>query len=453
MNWEELLCSQRPGDKVKNVSPSTVTRSEFEVDFDRIIFSQPFRHLQDKTQVFPLPEMDFVHTRLTHSLEVSSVGRSLGKNVGAALIEQNIGIGEHSPFDIAAIVGAASLAHDVGNPPFGHAGEDAISDFFINNPKALKIKEHLTPGQWHDLISFEGNAQGFRLLTRNRQQGLKLTKATLGAFTKYPRPSLIDDKEHWRKSQKKYGFFQSEIEEFTEVAGSLGLTKLSEHEAIWARHPLAYLVEAADDICYHIIDLEDGFGLGLVTYNETRDFLAAILQDRYKPEKLAEIPGKKEQIGVLRAVAIQVLVEQVTKTFISNHDQILNGEFDRALTGEIAATQALKDIVDISVDRIYRSRQVLEREAAGYEVINGLLEPFIEAVYQKHHSNIGFSGRLKSIYRLLPEHVTYALEYQCSSVYDSVLTVTDFISGLTDSTAIAIFGTIKGANMQGSRIG
>ena len=451
MNWRELLASERFGDKQKNSSQPM--RSEFEVDFDRIIFSQPFRRLQDKTQVFPLPEMDFVHTRLTHSLEVSSVGRSLGKNIAVQIIENNPDLNDITPHDFGAITGAASLAHDVGNPPFGHSGEEAISDFFRSNPKGSKIKDELSDAEWNDLTKFEGNAQGFRLLIRNNLQGLKITKATLVAFTKYPRPSLVVNEDKARKSQKKYGYFQSEKEEFSELADTLGLISLSNADNIWCRHPLAFLVEAADDICYNIIDLEDGFGLGLVSYKDAEGFLANILQDRFMPEKLNGIPGDKEKIGVLRAVTIQVLVEQVTKIFLENEVDILSGQFDTALTGKIPAAAALDKISDFSIENIYRSRQVLEKEAAGFEVISGLLETFLEAVFLKFYSTESYTGKHQSIYRLLPEYTKFKLEEKEKSAYENVLIVTDFISGLTDSSALSIFRTIKGIAFQGSRRG
>ncbi len=448
MNWKELLSQERFGAKKKNAG--SPFRSEFEVDFDRLIFSQPFRRLQDKTQVFPLPEQDFVHTRLTHSLEVSSVGRSLGKNAGAVILERHPDLDTITPYDFGAITGAASLAHDVGNPPFGHAGEAAISDFFDTHEVGRRIRDSVTDSEWHDLTRFEGNAQGFRLLIRNNLQGLNITKATLGAFTKYPRPSFVEKKAPNRKSQKKYGFFQSEKKEFEELAETLQLRSLTE-DSTWCRHPLAFLVEAADDICYNIIDLEDGFGLGLVTYDEAEQFLAQILQDRFQPEKLKSIPGKQEKIGVLRAVAIQVLVQQSTDAFLENEKAILSGAFDKALTDNIPATPALNAISAFSVDRIYRSRQVLEKEAAGFEVISGLLESFAEAVFLKLHSKNSFSHKHKSIYRLLPDYTKYKLEEKPLSVYESMLLVTDFISGLTDSTALSIFRTIKGIAFQGNR--
>ena len=254
MNWESLLSSGRLGQKaIANTAPS---RSAFEQDYDRIIFSHPFRRLQDKTQVHPLPEHDFVHTRLTHSLEVSSVGRSLGKRVGEVLIQRHPELSKnYTLFDFGAIVAAASLAHDLGNPPFGHAGEDAISDFFITHSLGQSFADRVSKSEWEELMKFEGNAQGFRILNK-KEYGLKLTYATLGAFTKYPCPALFEERNKSKKSQKKFGYFQSERKVFTEVADELELQKVATD--VWTRHPLTFLVEAADDICYSIIDLEDG---------------------------------------------------------------------------------------------------------------------------------------------------------------------------------------------------
>lgn len=421
-------------------------RSDFEIDYDRIIFSAPFRNLQDKTQVFPLPDQDFVHTRLTHSLEVSSVGKSLGKNVGAAVIEKYPELAHLTPYDFGAVVGAAALAHDVGNPPFGHSGEQAISDYFLHNEKAQKIKAKVSAEEWHDLIRFEGNAQGFRLLTKNQKQGLRLTFATLAAFSKYPCSSSLTTRDEERKSQKKYGYFKAEEPSFVEVATQLGLTKLSATEEAYARHPLAFLVEAADDICYSIIDLEDGFGLGLVTFEETRNFLAEILGDHYYPEKLENIASDKEKIGVLRAVAINTLIHQTSQAYMKHEQEILNGAFDKALTDLIPATPTLEKLSTFSIKRIYQSRQVLEKEAAGYEIIDGLLEAFIEAVFCKFYDKDKYSGRHKSVYRLLPSEVQFKLGW-ASSPYESVLEITDYISGMTDSSAVKQFRIMKGISL------
>ncbi|UXX80924.1 deoxyguanosinetriphosphate triphosphohydrolase [Reichenbachiella carrageenanivorans] len=445
MNWKKLMSSARFGDS-KEDKKANPLRSDFEIDYDRIIFSAPFRNLQDKTQVFPLPDQDFVHTRLTHSLEVSSVGKSLGKNVGAAVIEKYPELSHLTPYDFGAVVGAAALAHDVGNPPFGHSGEQAISDYFLHNEKAQKIKTKVSSEEWHDLIRFEGNAQGFRLLTKNQKQGIRLTFATLAAFSKYPCSSSLTTRDNDRKSQKKHGYFRAEESAFVEVASQLGLTKLSTSEEAYARHPLAFLVEAADDICYSIIDLEDGFGLGLVTFEETRDFLAEILGDNYYPEKLDNIASDKEKIGVLRAVAINTLIYQTSQAYMKHEGEILNGEFDKALTDLIPTTPTLKKLSDFSIKRIYQSRQVLEKEAAGYEIIDGLLEAFIEAVFCKFYNKNKYSGRHKSVYRLLPSEVQFKLDW-ASSPYESVLEITDYISGMTDSSAVKQFRIMKGISL------
>ncbi|MEP1779131.1 deoxyguanosinetriphosphate triphosphohydrolase [Reichenbachiella sp.] len=445
MNWKNLMSSARLGDPKgsKNANP---LRSDFEIDYDRIIFSRPFRNLQDKTQVFPLPDQDFVHTRLTHSLEVSSVGKSLGKNVGATVIEKNPELGHLSPHDFGAVVGAAALAHDVGNPPFGHSGEQAISDYFLFSDKARKIKATVSDQEWDDLTRFEGNAQGFRLLTKNQKQGLRLTYATLAAFTKYPCSSSLSAREKSRKSQKKYGYFQADESSFSEMAEHLGLMALSKKELVFARHPLAFLVEAADDICYSIIDLEDSFGLGLVTFEETRDFLAEILGDSYYPDKLENIASDKEKIGVLRAVAINTLVHQASQVFMANEKDILGGKFDQALTDLIHAAPTLEKLGSFSVKRIYQSRQVLEKEAAGFEIIDGLLTAFMEATFCKFYAKERYSGRHRSFYRLLPVDVQFKLDW-AKSPYESALEITDYISGMTDSSAVKQFKILTGINL------
>ncbi|MCL4144262.1 UNVERIFIED_CONTAM: hypothetical protein GTU68_063120 [Idotea baltica] len=250
MNWKQLLSEQRAGE---NKSERKGQRSKFEQDYDRIIFSHPFRMLQDKTQVFPLPKQDFVHTRLTHSLEVASVGRSLGKLAGEQILDKHPEIKEdgYTSMDFGAIVSAASLMHDMGNPPFGHAGESAISGYFQKNQTEEVIRPKVSDKEWSDLINFEGNAQGFRLVNKQNYQGLKLTYATLGAFTKYPCESDLSNRDSQRKSQKKYGFLQSNKSVFEELVLEMDLVNLgNQTDAVWCRHPLAFLVEAADDICY-----------------------------------------------------------------------------------------------------------------------------------------------------------------------------------------------------------
>ncbi len=453
MNWLQLLSYQRTGEKEVKPQNESQLRSAFEVDYDRIIFSHPFRRLQDKTQVFPMPEHDFVHTRLTHSLEVSSVGRSLGKSVGERLIEKHsdLSASHFTAFDFGAIVAAAALAHDIGNPPFGHSGEDAISDFFINNKKGQSFQDKVHEKEWSDLTNFEGNAQGFRILNRRGPHGLKLTFASLAAFTKYPRESLIETVDKERKSQKKYGFFQSEQAIFAELAKTNGLQKLSENEAIWCRHPLAFLVEAADDICYNIIDFEDGCRLGLVTFDQTRDLLSEIIGDRYDEEKLDKIIGHDEKIAVLRAMAIGKLVNEVSDLFMEQESYLLEGSFDKALTAEIPSSIALKKIEKLSIQKIYRCEQVMEREAAGFRVIDSLLEIFSVAAFNKVFSPNQFSGKERSIVRLLPEEYSYVMDQPGISAYEVLLVITDFISGLTDSHALSIYRKINGISVPGSK--
>ena len=443
-NWFQLLSARRPGEKTFTFNPS---RSAFEQDFDRIVFSSPFRMLQDKTQVFPLPKHDFVHTRLTHSLEVSSVGRSLGKRVGEIIVQRHQELSKYgiTPNDFGAIVSAASLAHDLGNPPFGHSGEAAISDFFKSNNKGAFIKELLTLDEWHDLISFEGNAQGFRILNKNQYQGLRLTFATLAAFTKYPRNSSLQNPDKNRKSQKKFGYFQTEKEIFHELANETGLHSLTPDQTLWARHPLAFLVEAADDICYHIIDLEDGCNTGLIPFFVYKDLLGAIIGEKFNPAKLEKIPSTREKTGALRAMAIGVLIEQCVQVFLDTEKDILEGNFDRALTEVINANPILKDIISLSIEQIYRSVSVIETEVAGFEVLDGLLSAYIPAVYAGAIKKDG-KARDKTMIRMMPEDIRLALSEE-TDLYLSLRLCLDFISSLTDSHALTLFRRIKGISL------
>ncbi len=448
--WENRLSGKRMGDQ-KAATPDP-TRSPFEQDFDRIIFSYPFRRLQDKTQVHPLPEHDFVHTRLTHSLEVSSVGRSLGKLAGYEILERYPKLKEHFTFnDIGAIVAAASLAHDIGNPPFGHSGETAISEFFSTHPQGKAIQPLITPEEWQDLIHFEGNAQGFRMLNRPQYQGLRLTYATLAAFTKYPREAALKNAQPDKASQKKYGYFQSEKHLFQSLAREINLPSIPGQEGAWSRHPLAFLVEAADDICYHIIDLEDGHRLGLINFKDTCELLAAVLGKDFKPEKLKPIYGNNEKIGMLRAVVINHLTREVANLFLDNEQDILSGAFDHALTNVLPSAGAMRAIKNISIEKIYRSRAVTETEAAGYEVVPGLLEVFIPALLRDYINKEGKTSRDKILKRIIPEETLYTLETGSEpSAYEVVRSGLDFISGMTDRFAVSLFKKIKGISIPGT---
>jgi dGTPase len=438
MIWEKLLSIKR--DKGKSSTESI--RTSFEQDFDRIIFSHPFRKLQDKTQVHPLPEQDFVHTRLTHSLEVSSVARSLGREVG------NIITGRHtslltqiSGFDFGAITAAAALAHDLGNPPFGHTGEEALSDFFINHGMGQSIQKLVSEAAWSDLIRFEGNAQGLRILY-SQQYGLNLTQATRGAFIKYPCP-VLKTPDLRRKSQKKFGVFQSELAEFRLLSVELGLKEIATDSFL--RHPLAFLVEAADDICYSIIDLEDGCRLGLISLEQMTELVAPILGKALDPEKLSRCSGLNEKLSILRAMTIGELIRDCAGLFSDVELQILNGDFDKALTDSGNYAEALKDIQKVSVERIYRARHVTEIEAAGFQILPGLMEIFSEAALDKISGKN--SGSSKIVFRLLPEDVRSEINQHQSDVYLVLRAVIDFISGLTDRHAVALYRKLKGISI------
>lgn len=446
MKWIDLM---QPVRQKSGAIDHEDIRSAFERDYDRIIFSGAFRRLQDKTQVHPMPKYDFVHNRLTHSLEVSSVARSLGKKVGHTVIARSPDLAEagFTYHDLGAVVAAAALAHDVGNPPFGHSGEAGISDYFKSSSLKAELLEHLTENEWADLTNFEGNAQGFRILTQ-LNGGLRLTYPVLAAFTKYPHPAYFSNRDKSRKSHKKYGYFQSEATLFGDMAERLQLLKYKDTAGVYMRHPLAFLVEAADDICYSIIDLEDGHQLGLVSYKQTEELLAAILKDGFQPEKLQKMKGDAERVGVLRALVINKLVEESAEVFLAHEDEILSGEFDTALTEIIDSNSTLEEISKISVQRIYRSQQVLQREAAGFEVLDGIMEAFTKAVYFNFEAPDRTTSRHKNIIRLLP------VEYQANlksaeTLYQRLLIITDFVSGMTDSAALNFFQTIKGISLPG----
>ena len=436
MNWKTLLSADRPGQKSTS---SESYRSAFEQDYDRIIFSHPFRRLQDKTQVHPLPEHDFVHTRLTHSLEVSSVGRSLGKRVGEVILERHPTLSPtFSLFDFGAIVAAASLAHDLGNPPFGHAGEDALSDYFL---ETTSLRNSVSEAEWNDLINFEGNAQGFRILNQHAY-GMKLTAATLGAFTKYPCPAHFPDRNKSKKSQKKYGYFQSEKEIFTNLAAQLELIPAS--QAAWVRHPLAFLVEAADDICYSIIDLEDGCRLGLVSFDDTVELLVPILKEKLDRKKLAGDEGLNKKLGTLRAMSIGELIDACTAIFLAHEKEITEGKFDDALIDLCEFKDALKKIKEISIQKIYRARQVVEIEASGHEVLPGLLHEFVRAsdfLWKKERSR-----KYNNLALLFPPEISKAIAAS-DEAYGRLRHVIDFISGLTDRHALSLYRKIKGISM------
>jgi len=444
MNWEQLLSLKRQGDKGKRLRiEQDDTRLGFEVDYDRIIFSAAFRSLQDKTQVIPLSKTDFVHTRLTHSLEVSVVGRSLGRLVGKKIIEKYPHLKEVHGFhmnDFGAIVAAASLAHDIGNPPFGHSGEKAIGEYFsIGNGQ--KFKDKLTEKEWQDLIDFEGNANGFSVLTSDRpgiEGGLRISYATLGAFMKYPKESL-PKKPTKNICDKKYGFFQSDKKFFQEVATDLGLISNKNGDDIgFERHPLAYLVEAADDICYTIIDFEDGINLGLVSEDFALEYLIKLVKDSIDVDKYKTLTTKEDRISYLRALAIGSLINDAVRVFLENEEDILRGKFPYALTDKSKYKAQMDDIIKLSVKNIYQSREVIEKELVGYQIIQTLLDKFITAFNNK------FEGKTSSYDGLLLKMLPEKFIEEKENLYNRLLHICHYVSLLTDGNALEIYKTING---------
>lgn len=443
MNWEQLLSLKRHGDTNKRLrQEQDETRLGFEVDYDRIVFSQEFRSLQDKTQVIPLSETDFVHTRLTHSLEVSVVGRSLGRQVGQKILEKYPhlqSIYGYQANDFGAIVATAALAHDIGNPPFGHSGEKSIGEFFKTGA-GKTYKDQLTDKEYQDLCDFEGNANGFKILTQSRagrEGGLRLSYATLGAFTKYPKESLPKKPTH-HIADKKYGVFQSDKEAFADVAKELGLTKRSDKHLSFSRHPLAYLVEAADDICYTIIDFEDGINLGLIPEEYALEYLSKVIRDNIKPENYYALSNKEDRVGYLRALAIGALINDAVAIFMKNEDAILNGNFDCALLDKSKYEAQIRDIIKISIENIYQSEEVIDKEIAGYQIINKLLTVYTNAV------NNSFNGTASNYDALILQSLPKTIDFSHSSLYQRLLAVCHYVSLLSDSKAIQNFKKIEG---------
>ncbi|SEA40464.1 deoxyguanosinetriphosphate triphosphohydrolase [Bizionia paragorgiae] len=446
MTWEELLSLKRFGDTNKRLrKEQDETRLGFEVDYDRIIFSSEFRSLQDKTQVIPLSQTDFAHTRLTHSLEVSVVGRSLGRSVGKKILEKHphlYSVLGYQANDFGAIVAAAALAHDIGNPPFGHSGEKAIGEYFISG-NGKHFKSELTAKEYEDLCRFEGNANGFKILTQSREGregGLRLSYATLGAFTKYPKESL-PQKPTSHIADKKYGVFQSELSEFKAIAKELGLNKRSDDAISYARHPLAYLVEAADDICYTIIDFEDGINLGLIQEEFALEYLIKLVKDSINSEKYYQLTNTHDRISYLRALAIGRLINEAVDIFMTHEDAILKGEFGSSLLDKSKYDAQINDIIKISIDNIYQSTEVVDKEIAGYEIIKTLLDTYIAAV------NNCYNNTASNYDKLILKGFPKTIKMDQDSLYDRLISVSHYVSLLSDSQAILSYKKIKGFSL------
>jgi len=449
MNWPQLLCPGRLGESKPAVSDPA--RSPYTIDSDRIVFSSAFRRLQDKTQVFPLADNDYVRTRLTHSLEVASVARSLGARVGAAIVEKYGLAPDFHASDFGAIVSAAALAHDLGNPPFGHSGEDAISHWFTHSNVAKTSHAELNAAQLEDLKHFEGNAQGFRVISRLQMPdnpGLRLTCATLGAFTKYPIESIIGSKRFPGISAKKFGFFQAERPFFEEVASRTGLIKREAPGAWWCRHPLAFLVEAADDICYRLVDYEDGFRLKHLSYEEVLESFIKVTNVEKNRGSAARMEDEKDRIAFLRARAIGTAIEQAAETFLAHEEAILAGTFEQELLDLIPAAEALQAIKERSVATIYATQQGVEIEAAGYEVLGGLLDIFYDAVDDvARKGKKDATKRSVKLLSLIPKQFLGLDRLPSTNTYERLIKLTDFVSGMTDSYAVSLYQKVRGISL------
>lgn len=442
MNWHQLLSTKRTGQEDKK-DCFQHDRTQFQRDFDRLVFSSPFRRLQDKTQVFPLPGSVFVHNRLTHSLEVASVGRSLGNNVARKLIDSNEGPAELIE-EIGSVVAAACLAHDLGNPPFGHSGEEAIAHYFKHGEGA-KYRDRLTQEQWNDLIRFEGNANALRILTHafhgRRKGGFALTYSTVASVVKYPYSSS-------HQGLKKFGFFQLEKATYHSIAKELGIRCVDEAEGVFARHPLVYLVEAADDICYQVMDIEDAHKLHILSYDQTESLLMSFFhptEDALTIEKVhqdfREVTDLNERIGSLRARVIGKLVGCCTAIFWENRGVILNGEFEKSLIDHLPHHQykAMEDCKSVAKSMIYKHQSVVEIEIAGFKILGTLLHEFIEAVQNpsQYYS--------KLLLPFIPQQ--FRIDNDASD-YEKLFSVVDLVSGMTDVYALDLFRKIKGMSLE-----
>ena len=443
MDWKQLISNKRLGQEHRHVERHD-DRTEFKRDYDRLIFSAPFRRLQNKTQVFPLPGSVFVHNRLTHSLEVASVGMSLGNDVSRLLIKDRHPELRSTLFEeIGQIVATACLAHDLGNPPFGHSGEKAIQTFFTEGAgRALQAK--VSPAFWSDITHFEGNANAFRLLTHQfrgrRPGGFVMTYSTIASIVKYPYSSMAPSKKG------KFGFFDSEKEIYQRLADEMGIfcTSKPGEPLRYVRHPLVYLVEAADDICYEIMDLEDAHKLKILSYETVSrlflDFFDEETQERIKQRIVDEqLTDENEMVVYLRACVIGKLENECVKTFVDHEEEILNGTFEGSLIDHISPKQceAYKRCAKLSVQKIYKSRPVLDVELSGYQIMATLMDKMTEAVMnpERYYSQ-QLIGRVSSQY-----------DINADDLETRLMAIIDYISGMTDVYALDVYQKINGISL------
>ena len=442
MNWIQLISNKRLGQEGRHAERHD-DRSEFKRDYDRLIFSAPFRRMQNKTQVFPLPGSIFVHNRLTHSLEVASVGRSLGDDVARLLIERHPELRGTFFEETGSIVQAACLAHDMGNPPFGHSGEKAIQAYFTEAAGA-SLKSQVSPQFWDDITHFEGNANAFRILTHRfkgrREGGFVMTYSTLASIVKYPYSSSVASKKG------KFGFFLTEQPIYQKIADEMGIIRISEpgQPLRYVRHPLVYLVEAADDICYEIMDIEDSHKLKILSFEETAGMLLSFFDDEQQQRIRQRIEDEgitddNEKVIYMRASVIGLLEHKCVETFVEHEEEILNGSFEGSLIDNIDERQrkAYKQCVETSVRKIYNSKPVLDFELSGYKIIETLMDSLIQAaVYPEKFHSKQLIGRVSSQYHI-----------DSDNLETRIMAMIDYISGMTDVYALDIYQKINGISL------
>ena len=441
MSWERLLSAKRFGLE-RYHDAHQHTRTDFQRDYDRLVFSSPFRRLQNKTQVFPLPGSVFVHNRLTHSLEVSCVGRSLGNNISATLAEKYKNETWVDKFNgVGAIVAAACLAHDLGNPPFGHSGERAIATYFSEgNGQYLREQLQLSDDEWKDLTHFEGNANAFRLLTHRfegrREGGFVMTYSTLASIVKYPYESTLAGKKG------KLGFFTSERDDFVRIADELGMLRIPDTGVRYCRHPLVYLVEAADDICYQIMDIEDAHKLRILTTEQVKSLLLEFFEGERRDkimDTLQLVSDVNEQVAYLRSCVIGKLVDECSRIFVSLEEELLRGELKGCLIEQISDVprQAYRHCSEIAYKHIYKASDVLDIELAGNRIITILLDKLIDAVLYPE----------KNYSQLLLNKVPSQYEMRSPEIFTRIQAVIDYISGMTDVYALDLYRKINGMSL------
>ena len=442
MKWQELINDKRFGLEHYHDPKKNRVRTDFRRDYDRLVFSSPFRRLQNKTQVFPLPGSVFVHNRLTHSMEVACVGKSLADTVASVLMDKYAaepwhGILEH----IGDIVAAGCLAHDLGNPPFGHSGEKAISTFFSEGA-GRGLKDRLTEAQWLDLTNFEGNANAFRLLTHQfngrRPGGFAMTYSMLASIVKYPYDSSLAGEKG------KFGFFTSERDTFIRVADTLGMLRMEAPVGAvrYARHPLVYIVEAADDICYEVMDIEDAHKLRILTTDEVLGCLLRFFDDMRRERIIRVMSGiddPNEKIGYLRSSVIGRLVEACADIFIENEEAILSGAFSGSLLQNLPPTEreAYDRCNALSWAKIYNASDVVDIELAGNRIITFLLEKLVDAVMAP---DLNYS-------RLLLSQVPVQYDVHAADLFGRVQAVVDHVSAMTDVYALNLYRKLNGHSL------